>query len=185
MFNSDCFEIATGSSPGTIDQRNRLHYLETFVEQVAGSVDGGAPGRRGVLDDRQRHRRVNGADDSAAGPVVFGLFADGERLDIAPQAGGGHGDRESDGVGTHRHAPYRHDLWFEHLQHRTAYVSGPKTIKGRLSGVDVPIGNPTAGQGERTIGAESIVDQVIDEGLTGHLTIVLVRAPESATRASV
>jgi hypothetical protein len=58
--------------------------------------------------------------------------------------------------------------------------SGP--VEGGLPGVDVPVADGAAAQGIRTVSAQGMGGQMIDEGSASHITIVLVRDAESATR---
>ncbi len=165
----------------TVDEGDGLDDLESLVEEVAGRLDSGTAGCGGVLEHGDGERRIDRADEPSTGAVVLWLVPDGEGLELPTLICRDHGSGNRDRVGPHRHATHGGNLVGEDLEHRGPDQTRSSPVEGRLPGVDVPIGHRTAAQCERSVGAQGMCGEMVDEGFPGHGTIVLAASGELAS----
>lgn len=182
MIDVELGEIGLRLSRRTVDESYRLHDLESLIQEISSRFDRCTTRRRGVLEDGNRHRGLDRADQPSPRAVVFCLFADRECLQVPSPLGSNDRGRDRDRIGTHGHATDCGGTRMQHREHGLPHESSPCAVECCLPAVDVPVGYRTAAQRERTVRAQRMGSEVIDEGLTGHGTIVLVPGAESATR---
>lgn len=165
----------------SVDKGDGLQDFEALIEQVAGRLHCSATGGGRVLDHRYGHRRVHRADQASPGSVILRLFADGKGLEHAAPLRCCHGGGDRNRIGSHRHTSNGLDIVVKHFEDRLADQTGAGAVECRLPGIQVPIRDRTAAKCERTVAAQGMIGQVLDEGGAGHAPIVLANGSEYAT----
>lgn len=166
---------------GPVDEGNGLDDIKPFLEEIAGGLDRGTARGCGVLENSDGSPRFDRTDQASTGAVVLRLVPDREGLERATLIGRDHRGGYRDRVGAHRHPTDGGDPIGQNLEHRSPHQTRTSSIESGLPGVDVPIGHNTAAKCERAIGAERMSREMVDEGLPGHGTIVLVATSQFAT----
>ncbi len=130
-------------------------HVTTFAADFLDGFEGGATGGDGVIDDDDGVAGFEIPFDEAAAAVGFGLFADGEHLEVGTGAGCADADGEGDGVGSHGEAADGGRLDAEARGFRADEVpadfaegDGSVGVEGREAGVAVEIAFPAGGEGE-------------------------------------
>ena len=141
---------------------------------MAGSLDRRPTGGCRVFENGDFGTRADRPDQSSPGPMILGRLPYRKRPESTTGFGRDHRSRYRNRVGAHGHPAHRLDLGSENLVDGPTHDPGALAIKGGLTGIEVPGGNSTGTEGERTVRSQGVSLQMLDQGVSCHHIIVLV-----------